>query len=82
MTKKQLGTHIKKLRLLKGYSQRKLATLAGMSTSGPLSLLEQGRKNIGLDGLITILTLLESEIAIKPADPNAVTDLKPEYLNL
>lgn len=58
----QLGEQLTEMRLAKGYSQRKLAQLAGL-TNTAISGIEHGRSSPSITTLERILTVLDSDLA-------------------
>lgn len=68
MTQKQLGLKLKKLRLLKGWSQDQLAQRA-CSTVTRISELELGKSNITLTRLIPITNALSVDIELVKTIP-------------
>lgn len=57
-----IGEQLTEMRLAKGYSQRKLAQLAGL-TNTAISGIEQGRNSPSINTLQSILRVLDSDLA-------------------
>lgn len=58
----RLGEQLCEMRLAKGYSQRKLAQLAGL-TNTAISGIEQGKNSPSINTLSSILRVLDSDLA-------------------
>lgn len=57
-----IGEQLAEMRLVKGYSQRKLAQLSGL-TNTAISGIEQGRNSPSINTLESILQVLDSDLA-------------------
>lgn len=57
-----VGRNVRQLRLLRGFSQERLAELVG-NTNKHIGLIEQGRTNVGIDLLARLAAALSVTVA-------------------